>query len=97
MHIRYILGDMIPPNQGSSLSLDSSLNMTPMENCYIQGYDSPNEILQDISDRAWTILSVVKNFDHEGETLTRGSLYKFAMLKSLEIGHLGKTLINPNW
>ena len=37
-------GDMIPPIQGSSLSQDSSLNRTPRENCYISGYEGPNEI-----------------------------------------------------
>ena len=42
--IHYILGDMIPQNQGSSLSHDSSLNMTPRENFYISGYEGPNEI-----------------------------------------------------
>ena len=45
-HILYILGDMIPSNQGSILSLDSSLNRTPRENCYISGYEGPNEILK---------------------------------------------------
>ena len=88
---------MIPPNQGSSLSQDSSLNRTPRDNCYISCYEGPNEISQDVPDRARTVLSVVKASDPEGETVTRDSLYKFAMLNSPEISHLGKTLIIPNW
>ena len=88
---------MIPPNQGSSLSLDSSLNRTPRENCYISGYKSPNEISQDVAGRAHTIVSVVRFLDPECEIVTRGSLYKFALLNNPEIPHLGKTLISPNW
>ena len=48
-HILYILGDMIPPNQGSSLFQDSSINLTPGENCYISGYKGPNEIYEDVT------------------------------------------------
>ena len=96
-HILYILGYMIPPNQGSSLSQDSSLNQTPWENCYISGYEGPNEISQDVPDRERTVLSVVKVSNPEGETMTCGSLYKFAILNSLEISHIGKTLISINW
>ena len=33
----------------------------------------------------------------KGETVSRGSLYKFAMLNNIETSHLGKTLISPNW
>ena len=29
--------------------------------------------------------------------MTRGSPYKFAIMNSSEISHLGKTLISPNW
>ena len=58
--IRYILGDMIPPNEGSSLFQDSSLNKTPRENYYISGYKGPNEILKDFLNRARTLLSMVK-------------------------------------
>ena len=58
--IRYILGDMIPPNQGSILSQDSTLNRRPRENFYISGYEGPNETSQDVPDRARTVLSVVK-------------------------------------
>ena len=61
------------------------------------GYEGPNEILQDVPDRAWAVLYVVKFSDPEGETTTRGSSYKFVMLNSPEISHLGKNLINPNW
>ena len=71
--------------------------MTPRENCYISGYEGPNEILKDFLDRTHTLFSVVKVSDHEGEPVTRGSLYKFAMLNSLEINHLGKNFIIPNW
>ena len=62
-YIHYILGDMIPPNQGSSLSLNSSLNRTPRENCYISGYERPNEIDQDVTYRAQTVLYLVKVLD----------------------------------
>ena len=88
---------MIPPNQGSSLSLDSSLNKTPRENFYISSYEGPNEISQDVADRELTVIYVVNVSDPEGDTLTCGSLYKFAILNSPEIRHLGKTLLSPNW
>ena len=87
---------MIPPNQGSSLFHDSFLKRTPRENCYISGYEGPNEISQDVPDRAQIALSVVKVSDPDDETGTCGSSYKFAMLNSPEISHLGKTLISPN-
>ena len=51
---------MIPPNQGSNLSQDSSLNKTPRENCYISGYKGPNEISLDFLDREQTVIFVVK-------------------------------------
>ena len=51
---------MIPQNQGSSLSQDSTLNMLPKENCYIFGYEFPNEISQDVPNMERTILYVVK-------------------------------------
>ena len=88
---------MIPPNQGSSFSLDSSLNMIPRENCYISGYEDPNEILHDFLDREQTIIFVVKGSYLDDETGTRGSPYKFAMLNSPELSHRGKTIISPNW
>ena len=72
---------MIPPNQGSNLFQESSLNRKPRENCYISGYEGPNAIYQDVPDRAQTVLSVVKVLDPKDETVTHGSPYKFAMLK----------------
>ena len=39
----------------------------------------------------------VKVSDPEDDTVTRGSLYNFAMLNSPKTSHLGKTLISPNW
>ena len=51
---------MIPPKEGSSLSQDSTLNMLPKENCYIFGYESPNEISSDVPDMEHTVLSMVK-------------------------------------
>ena len=88
---------MIPPNQGSSLSQDSSLNRTPTENCYISGYEGPNENFQDVPDRARTVISVVKVLDPEGQKVIRGSPYKFVMLNSPERSHLGKNIISTNW
>ena len=88
---------MIPPNQGSILSQDSSLNMTPRVNFYISIYEGPDEISQDVLDREHTINYVVKFSGPEGEIVTRGSLYKFSILNSPKISHLGKTLISPNW
>ena len=88
---------MFPPNQGSNLFHHSSLNRTPGENCYILGYKYPNEISQDVPDRARTVLFVVKFSNFDDETGTRGSPYKFAMLNNIEISHLGKNLIGPNW
>ena len=93
----YILRDMIPPNKGSSLFQNSSLNRTPRENCYISSFKGPIEISQDVPDRARSVLYVVKVSDPDDETGTRGSPYKFAMLNNPEISHLGKTLISPNW
>ena len=51
-HIFYILGDMIPPSEGSILFYDSFLNRTPGDNCYILGYKGPNEIYEDVIERA---------------------------------------------
>ena len=61
------------------------------------GYEGRNEISQDVPEREWSVLYVVKISDPEDETVTRGSLYNFPMLNSLEIGHLGKMIISPNW
>ena len=95
--IHCITGDMISPSQGSSLFQDSSLNKTPGENCYIQGYEGPNEISQDVAERERNLISVIKVSDPKAETVTRGSPYNFTMMNIPEIGHLGKTLISPNW
>ena len=88
---------MIPPNQGPSLSQDSSLNRTPRENCYISRYKGPNQILQDVLDRAWNLISMVKISNPIDETVTHDSLYKYAMRNNFEKSHLGKILISPNW
>ena len=88
---------MIPPNQGSILFQDSFLNRTPRDDFYISGYKGPNEILQDVTDREQTVLSVVNVSDPDDETMTHCSPYEFAMLNNSEISHLGKTLISPHW
>ena len=88
---------MIPPNQGSNPFQDSSLNRTPRENYYISGYEDPNEIFKDVPNREWNLIFVIKFSYPEDETVTRGSLYNFAMLNSSETGHLGKMFISPNW
>ena len=88
---------MIPPNKGSSLSLDSSLNRIPRENCYISGYKGSNEIYQDVPNRVRTLIYVVKFLDPEDEIVTCGSLYKFVMPNSPKISDLVDTLISSNW
>ena len=88
---------MIPPNQGSNLFQDSSLKMTPRENCYISGYEGPNEISKDVKYREWNLISMVKIYDPDDETCTCGSPCKFAILNNLERSHLGKNIISPNW
>ena len=88
---------MIPPNQGSSLFQDLSPNRTPRENRYISGYEGPNKIFQDVPNMVQIVPSMVNISDPEGETVTCGSLYKFAMLNIPEIRHLQETLISPNW
>ena len=89
--------DMVPPSQGSNLSQDSSLNMTPRENCYISGYEGPDEISQDVPGRARIVRSMVNISDLEGEIVTCGSPYKFAMLNCPKLSHHGKTIISHNW
>ena len=42
-------------------------------------------------------LSQCEVSDSEGETMTRGSPYNFAMLNNPKTSHLGKTLLSPNW
>ena len=61
------------------------------------GYKGPNEISEDVPERAQTVLYVVEVSDPEAETVTRGSPYNFAMLNSPETCHLGKTIISTNW
>ena len=95
--IRYILRDMIPPCQGSSLFQDSSLNMTRWDNFYVLGYKFPNEIYEDVIERAQNTLSMVQVSNPEDETVTRGIPYSFAILNSPVTGHLGKMIISPNW
>ena len=97
LHILYIIGDMIPPRQCSSLSQDSSPNMTPREKYYLSGYEGPNEIYEDVPKREWNLIFVVKFLDPNDETITHGIPYNFAMLNSPETCHLGKILISPNW
>ena len=70
VHILYILGDMIPPSQGSSLSQDSSLNRKHEDNCYISGYKGQNEISRDVPQREQTLLFMVKFSDLDDETMT---------------------------
>ena len=71
--------------------------MTPGDNFYILGYEGPNEIFQDVPKRTRIVVSMVEVSDPEDETVTHGCLYNFAILNSLETGHLGKPLISPNW
>ena len=87
---------MIPPNQGSSLFQDSSLNKTLRDNCYILGYEGPSEISQDVPDREQTLISMVKYSEPDGEIVTCGSMYKFSMLNIPKLSHLGKNLTRPN-
>ena len=70
--------------------------MTPVDNCYILGYKSPNEILEDVPEMARTIIYVVQFLDSEDETVTRGIPYNFTVLNSPVTGHLGKRIISPN-
>ena len=71
--------------------------MTPGENYYISGYKGPNEISKDVPDRAHILIFVVKVSDPDVATVRRGSLYNFAIMNSPKTGHLGKTIISPNW
>ena len=88
---------MIPPIHGSILFQDSSLNMTPGENCYILGYKGPNEIYEDVPEMEYTLISLIQILYPKDETVTCGSPYNFTILNSPEKGDLGKTLIGPNW
>ena len=66
-------------------------------NFYISGYQGPNEFYQDFSEREYNFIYVVKFSYPEDKTMTRGCLYNLTMMNSPETGHLGKTLISPNW
>ena len=88
---------MIPPNQGSSLFQDSSLNRTPRENFYILGYKGPNEIYEDVTEIVSTVIFLVLILDPEDQAVTCGNPYNFIVLNSLVTGHLGKMIISPNW
>ena len=61
------------------------------------GYKGPNENLEDFLEREHTVIYMVQVSYPEEETMTRGSLYNFAVLNSPITGHLGKMIISPNW
>ena len=71
--------------------------MTPRENCYILGYEGPIKISQVVPDKEQNLIYFVKVSDSDDETVTHGSPHKLANMNSLEISHLWKTLISPNW
>ena len=96
-HIRYILGDMIPPSYGSNLFKNSSLNRTPGENRYSLGYLCPNGIPEDVPKISQNLISMVLISELEDEPRTHGFSYNFTVLNSPVTGHLGKRIINPNW
>ena len=81
---------MIPQSYGSILFQDSSLNRTHRENCYISCYEGPNEIYQDVPEKARNAIFVVQVSYPEYETVTHGSQYNFAMLNNPETSHLGR-------
>ena len=62
------------------------------------GYRGPNGILEDVLERAWTLIYLVQILEPEDEPVTRGMSYNyFTVLNSPVTGHLGKMIINPNW
>ena len=71
--------------------------MTPGENCYILGCKGPNEIYEDVIEKAQTVISVLIVLDPEDEIVICGSPYNVAVLNSPVTGHLGKMIISPNW
>ena len=71
--------------------------MAPGDNFYILGYEGTSEMFQDVTERDLIVIFVIKVAYPEDETMTHGSPYKFTMLNNPQIGHLGKTLISPNW
>ena len=89
--IRYILGDMIPPIQGSSLFQNSSLNRKLGEICYRLVYRGPNGIPKAVIEREQTVLSLFQILDLEYEIVRRGSSYNFVVWNSPVTGHLGKS------
>ena len=95
--IRYILGDMISPSEGSILFQKSSINRTPGEICNILGYRGPKGIPEDVTEMEQTLIFVVQSSDSEDEPVTRGMPYNFAVLNSPVTGHLGKRIINTKW
>ena len=61
------------------------------------GYRGPNEIPEDVPERARTVLSVVQISEPEYEPVTCGMPYNFTVLNRPVTGHLGKMIIDPNW
>ena len=59
-------------------------------------YIGTNGIPKDVTERARTLISVVRLSDSEDEPMTRGMPYNFAVLNSPVTGHLGKMIINTN-
>ena len=61
------------------------------------GYKGPNEISEDVPERAQNLVLLVQILDSEYEPMTHGMPYNFIVLNSPVTGHLGKMIINPNW
>ena len=61
------------------------------------GYRGPNEIHEDVPERARHVISLVQISEPEYEPATRGMPYNFIILNSPVTGHLGKMIISPNW
>ena len=60
------------------------------------GYRGPNGILEDVLERAQTLISMVQISDSEYEPVTCGMPYNFVVLNSPVTDDLGKRIINPN-
>ena len=86
---------MVPTNQGPSPFHDSSLNMTPRDNCYILSYTCSNAILKYFQERVQILISMVQVLDPKYEPVTCGSPYNFVVWNHLVTGHLGKMPIIP--
>ena len=54
------------------------------------GYRGPNGIPKDVLERERNLILVVQISDSEGEPVTRGILYNFAVMNIPITGHLGK-------